>query len=324
MILSVVILLILLSTALSVGLIWVSCSKKKMYRMLDELLDSVLKDEAMKEPAWKEGEAYALSYKMIRIREKLILEADRSADEKEQMKQLISNLSHQLKTPLANVMLYEEILLGNKNIQESEREKFLNQMKAQTEKIDWILNSLFQMVKLEQGVIEFAAGAYPIKRTLALALSTVYEKSLKKKIQFVMQDFKDRTLFHHPEWTAEVFVNLFENAIKYSPPDSRVEICVETYEMYSVIRVRDWGIGIPRHEQQKVFQRFYRGENAKDAQGSGIGLYLSKLIIEKEKGYLMVESEPGEGSCFQVFLQNRAGREQLDGSRMEQEEGRYE
>ncbi len=304
--------LLLLSLGLCAAVIGLYASQCAMYRSLDGLLDMVLRDEPDPEPVWKEGKVYALSSKIARIREKLVLEAARSGKEKEQVKQLVSNLSHQLKTPLANVMLYEEILLEKENMPQDERLKLLSQMKLQTEKIDWILNSMFQMVKLEQDAMEFTAGEYPIKKTLASALSTVYEKALKHEIRFVMQDFKDRTLFHNPEWTAEVFVNLFENAIKYSPAGSQVEIGVQTYELYSVVQVSDHGIGISNKEQQKIFQRFYRGENARNEQGSGIGLYLSKLIVEKENGYLNVKSVPGKGSCFQVFLLNKKEVDKTD------------
>lgn len=300
----ITIFLILLCIALSAGLAGMYLSKRHLYHTLDGLLDTVLKGGQADEVEWKEGSAYALSYKIVRIREKLDLEAANSKKEKEQVKQLISNLSHQLKTPLANVMLYEDILLEKKDMPKAEREKFIMQMKTQTEKIDWILNSLFQMVKLEQDVIEFTAGAYPIKKTLARALSTVYEKAVKHGVRFIMHKFQDKELYHNPEWTAEVFINLFENAVKYSPPDSVVEIRFETYEMYSVVLVRDYGIGIAEWEQQKIFQRFYRGENAGNVQGCGIGLYLSKLIIEKENGYITVESARGRGSCFHVLLQN--------------------
>ncbi len=82
-----------------------------------------------------------------------------------------------------------------------------------------------------------------------------------------------------------------------------VEILFQSYDMYAVIQVKDQGIGIPKWEQQDIFKRFYRGENAGAYQGSGIGLYLSKLIIEKENGYITVDAKPGGGSRFSVFLQ---------------------
>lgn len=289
---------------LSLCLAFMYLSQKSAYRRLDRLLDAVLRGEPYLDVGWKEGGPYALAYKIIRLNEKLALEAENSRQEKEQIKQLVSNLSHQLKTPLANVMLYEDILLEKKGLPALETERFLKQMRLQTEKIDWILNSLFKMAKLEQGAIGFDIGAYPIKTTVASALSAVYEQSLKKGVRFSVQGFQEHRLIHNPEWTAEALVNLFENAIKYSPCNSTIKVTFHGYEMYSAIKVRDYGIGVPQQEEQKIFQRFYRGSNAANIQGSGIGLYLSKLIIEKENGYITLDPVAGKGCCFQVLLLN--------------------
>lgn len=277
---------------------------RKVYETADGLLDDILRGRKITAPELKEGMIHALAGKAVRIQQNQNAAVSQSEQEKQQVKMLISNMSHQLKTPLANVMLYEDLLIGKKQMTEVRKEKILHQMRMQTERIDWILNSLFKMVKLEQDTIEFAVAAYPVKGTLLAALSTVYEKALKKDISFFVQEFEDVRLLHHPEWTQEVFVNLLENAVKYSPNGTQIQIRLQKYEMYSVIQIMDHGIGIPKAEQQKIFFRFYRGSNAENYEGSGIGLYLSRLIIEKENGYINVSSMPQKGSCFQVFLQN--------------------
>lgn len=281
-----------------------SAEKNRLYEEAGRILDDILRCRKMTLPELKEGEIYVLYNKAARVQENLMLEVEKAEEEKKQVKMLISNMSHQLKTPLANMMLYEDLLIGKKYHSDAEKEKFLSQMRMQTEKIDWILNSLFKMVKLEQDTIEFTTGAYSIKQTLIAALSDIYEKALKKNISLVMKEFADIALIHHPQWTQEAFANILENAVKYSPKGSRITIGCQTYEMYSVILIQDEGIGIPKANQQKIFFRFYRGANAKEQEGSGIGLYLSKLIIEKENGYITVESTPNKGSCFRIFLQN--------------------
>ncbi len=281
-----------------------SAEKNRLYEAAGRILDDILRGRKVTVPELKEGEIHVLFTKAARVQEILLLEVEKAEEEKKQVKMLVSNMSHQLKTPLANMMLYEDLLIGKKYHTEEEKEKFLKQMRMQTEKIDWILNSLFKMVKLEQDTIEFATGAFSIKHTLVAALSDVFEKALKKDISLVMDEFHDIELIHHPQWTQEAFANILENAVKYSPGKSRVTINCQTYDMYSVIQIKDQGIGIPKADQQKIFFRFYRGVNSKEQEGYGIGLYLSRLIIEKENGYITVESAPGEGSCFRVFLQN--------------------
>lgn len=292
-------------TAAVLVFVWrrTSVGKSKLYEAAGRILDDILRGRQVKQPELKEGEIYALYAKAARVQENLMLEVEKAEVEKKQVKMLISNMSHQLKTPLANMMLYEDLLIGEKYRTDEEKEKFLNQMRVQTEKIDWILNSLFKMVKLEQDTIEFTTGAFSIKNTLTAALSDVYEKALKKDISLVMKEFDDIYLKHNPQWTQEAFANILENAVKYSQEGSSITIDCQNYEIYSVILIQDKGIGIPKADQQKIFFRFYRGMNAEKQEGSGIGLYLSRLIIEKEDGYITVESTPGEGSCFRVFLQ---------------------
>lgn len=279
-----------------------SAGKNRLYETAGSILDDIMRGRTVAMPELKEGEIHVLYAKAARVQENLMLEMEKADAEKEQVKMLVSNMSHQLKTPLANIMLYEDLLIGKKYHSDEEREKFLRQMSGQTEKIDWILNSLFKMVKLEQDTIEFSTGAFSVKNTLIAAMSDVYEKALKKDISLIMEEFDDIRLNHNPQWTQEAFANILENAVKYSPKESSITIDCLNYELYSVIRIKDEGIGIPKADLQKIFFRFYRGTNAEKYQGSGIGLYLSRLVIEKEGGYITAESTPGVGSSFQIFL----------------------
>ena len=119
-----------------------------------------------------------------------------------------------------------------------------------------------------------------------------------------MEPFEDRLLYHNRKWTAEVFVNLLENAVKYTDRGGTISICVKSYDLYTEIQIADNGRGIRQEEMTDIFKRFYRSPEVENMEGSGIGLYLSNLILEKEKGYMTVDSEYGNGSCFSVFLQN--------------------
>lgn len=147
------------------------------------------------------------------------------------------------------------------------------------------------------------AAECSVRETLLDALNTVYEKAEKKGIEIRMEPFADQKLWHNRRWTAEVFANLLENGVKYTEPGGRIVIGCRAFEMYSQIWIRDNGRGIRREEMTEIFKRFYRSRDVEHVEGSGIGLYLSKMILEKEKGYLNVESEHGKGSCFSVFLQ---------------------
>lgn len=248
--------------------------RRRMYRMVSRMLEQVLNREKIGISDIREGGLSALAGKMIRVQETLEYEVDQAQKEKEQVKSLISNMSHQLKTPLSNVVMYRELLETEPDAEQ--RADFLERMRLQLDKINWILQSLFKMVKLEQDVIRFETEQASLKETLVSALSSVYEKAEKKEIRIVTEPFPDCLLEHNPKWTAEVFVNILENAVKYSENGSRIEIQVRPLELFTEIRFQD----------------------------HGIGLYLSRMILDKEKGYMTVASEYGRGSCISVFLQN--------------------
>lgn len=276
--------------------------RRRLYRMIDRMLEQVLNREKIGISDIREGQLSALAGKMIRVQETLAYEVDQAQKEKEQVKSLISNMSHQLKTPLSNAVMYRDLL--ETEPEAGQRADFLKRMKLQLDKIDWILQSLFKMVKLEQDVIRFETGPASLKETLVSALNGIYEKAEKKGIRIVAEPFQDRLLMHNPKWTAEVFVNILENAVKYSESGSEIRIRVRPLELFTEIRFQDQGIGIRKEEQNRIFQRFYRSRDVENREGSGIGLYLSRMILDKEKGYMTAASEYGKGTCISVFLQN--------------------
>lgn len=277
--------------------------ERKTYRSIDKLLDCVLSQEKIEISDVKEGELSALVHKIHRIQEVLGKQIEKAEQEKEQVKSLVSNMSHQLKTPLANLSVYTEIL-SNQELEEKKKEEAAEKIKKQIDKLDWIIGSLAKMVKLEQDVIVFDAEGISIRKTILDAIDTAYEKMEKKEITLVSEPYEDLLLYHNRKWTVEVFVNLLENAVKYTDRGGTIQIRVCPYEIYTEIQIIDNGCGIHEEEITEIFKRFYRSREVEHIEGSGIGLYLSNLILEKEKGYLVVKSVYGEGSCFSVFLQN--------------------
>ena len=277
--------------------------KRKTYRLIDRLVDSVLSQEMIVSSDVEEGEYSALVSKIKQIQEVLGNHAQSAEKEKEQVKSLVSNMSHQLKTPLANLSLYAEIL-RKEEITPERKAMFSEKMQRQVEKLNWIVESLSKMVKLEQNIDGFEVKGTGMRQTILDAVDTIYEKLEKKEISFTLEPFEDRLLYHNRKWTAEVFVNLLENAVKYTDRGGTISICVKSYDLYTEIQIADNGRGIRQEEMTDIFKRFYRSPEVENMEGSGIGLYLSNLILEKEKGYMTVVSEYGKGSCFSVFLQN--------------------
>lgn len=285
------------------GWMWQRRHERKGLAQMDRMLDALLENRAVDASDLEDHALSALAHKVKQIQDCRSLDVETAEHEKEAVKALVSNLSHQLKTPLSNVMLYQE-LLTDESLTPLKRREFLKKQRQQLEKIDWVMQSLLKMVQLEQDVIEFEATPLPIEATITEAVNAIYGKALAKNITLSIEPFKDRLLWHHKKWTMEVFVNLLENAVKYTPYGGAINIYVRPLEIYTEIQFADNGMGIRAEEQTEIFKRFYRGSDAEGQEGAGIGLYLARLILEKEKGMLTVQPNPSGGSIFSVFLQN--------------------
>ncbi|MBQ8967821.1 HAMP domain-containing sensor histidine kinase [Ruminococcus sp.] len=276
--------------------------RKQLFSVTDMMLEQMLNREKISVSAIREGELSAVADKLMRLQERSEGELARTLEEKEQLNRRISDMSHQLKTPLSSVIMYSDLLQGEASPEK--KAHFAERMKVQLDKLDWLLGSMFKMIGLEQNAIHIEPEYLPIRDTLLSAINSTYDKLEKKQMNVITLPFEDIKLLHDRKWTAEVFVNIIENAVKYSQQESTIEIAVRPYELFTEIEFRDSGMGIRAEELTEIFKRFYRSKDVENLEGSGIGLYLSRLILEQEKGSITVKSEYGKGSSFSVFLQN--------------------
>ena len=278
---------------------------KKMDRVLDGFWDSVERDDETLSvyPDTLETRESRVVSELQRSLTDARFKQRRAAEEKDQVMELLSDLSHQLKTPLANIVMNTE-LLSEDDLDEERRAEFLLQTKDQAEKLQWLMANLLKASRLENGMIRFEAGYTEIRGTIARAVSSVYAQAAAKKIELITGEFQNVKLWHNPKWTAEAMSNILENAVKYSPEGSSIKITLTRLDIYTKITIEDEGIGIPKSEFNLIFQRFYRGGAVEQQEGSGLGLYLAQLILQCEKGYITVSSEAGEGSSFSLFLLN--------------------
>lgn len=216
----------------------------------------------------------------------VFIKQENALNEKESIKYMISNLSHQLKTPLPNVKMYQEFLEDEK-LSKDKQKIFRMKLKKQIEKIEWILESIIKCTRLEEGIISFIPDMYPIRNTIMQAMDSVALKAANKDIEIIAtEEISDVKVYHNFKWTREVFENILENAIKYSPCKSIIKISIEQLETYTKISIEDSGIGIRDEEYVKIFQRFYRSKDVENEEGSGIGLYLCRLFWKTKKEVL--------------------------------------
>ncbi|MGN0244571.1 MAG: sensor histidine kinase [Lachnospiraceae bacterium] len=232
------------------------------------------------------------------------------ANLKEQLKQeenstktLITDISHQLKTPLASIRMSHELSMAN-DLSEEERQSFIDTETQEILKMEELLDELVKLSRLENSMIQIKCEMCSVKKTICEAVSQIYIKAHAKEIEICVDIENDIETYHDHKWTVEALVNILDNAVKYSAQKTSVNIFVSCLANHVLIRVEDEGIGIPEGEGHEIFKRFYRGSNAKDMikDGAGVGLYLARSIIEQQGGSIVAKRKNGSGTIFQIML----------------------
>ncbi len=254
----------------------------------------------------------ALLYNQIEsLGQKLKWNEERMRQEKEETKVLVTDLSHQLKTPVASIkMCYQ--LLEEENLQPEEQAEFMERLGEQITHLDGLLEALVNISRMETGMIMITREDANIFETVVQAVNQVYMKAEEKGIEITIEnpskEVEQLMLPHDVKWTKEAIVNVLVNAIKYSPENSQIRITMEKQIHFFRIEITDEGIGIKKEEVNRIFQRFYRGKEdvVKQAEGSGVGLYLTRKILEKQGGNITVVfpfgREKTKGSTFAIML----------------------
>ena len=245
-----------------------------------------------------------ISYRLSRLFG-IMQENRRKVDmERQELQMLVSDISHQVKTPVSNLKMVTDTLL-TRPVPEEARREFLQGIRSQTDKLEFLFQALVKTSRLETGAIRLEQKETLLIDTLAVACSGVVYEAEKKDISVTVDCPDGLRLSHDSKWTAEALFNLLDNAVKYTPAGGAICVSVAQWEMYVKLDVSDTGKGIPESNQASIFRRFYREEEVHEEQGVGIGLYLAREIVIKQGGYMKVTSEVGRGSTFSVFLPSR-------------------
>ncbi len=269
-----------------------------IYQELLEKLDRAIGGK-MQEAAYDESMDAAVAERLNRVIQISRMNQGRIEKERDTVKSLISDVSHQIKTPLANIMLYAGLL----------REQDLNEdavfladkIQKQLDKLDFFIKALMKSSYAEQEMISIHPEMTNVEEIVSTACQMAELAALKKKISIVHEE-TEAFCYADKKWTVEALGNILDNAVKYSPENSRVEVGVILYEAFVCIQIKDNGIGIREEEQGRVFERFYRSKDVSNKPGVGIGLYLVREVLSKQGGYAKIKSEYGKGSIIQVFL----------------------
>ena len=241
-----------------------------------------------------------LQHQLLKLRNILTAQNQMLAQEKEQIKTLISDISHQIKTPIAAANTFAE-LLSDGELSAEERTEYITTLQMSLGKLTFLTNSLIKLSRLESGIISLKPEKNSLNEIVLQAVKTVYAKAKEKGILITFECDQAFEAVLDFNWTAEAISNVIDNAVKYTPQGGFVRLQITEYPSFLRLDISDSGVGIPEEEQAKIFGRFYRGKQSVGTDGVGIGLYLTREIINKQNGYMKVSSDEN-GSTFSMFL----------------------
>ncbi len=276
-------------------------SLERLNRMLDAAMDGTFRESVFDESLYS-----ALENRMAEYLSASEISARRTAQEKDRIKTMIADISHQTKTPLANILLYTELLQEQMQTGSDENRENLELLADQARKLQFLIESLVKLSRLETGILALQPkknAVLPLLLEMEKAFgSRAREKGLYLQIRSEeAEEVKAATACFDLKWTKEALGNLIDNAIKYTDQGG-VTVSLKSYKLFVCIEVADTGSEIPEEEQAKIFGRFYRSPQAADQEGVGIGLYLAREILKQESGYIKVRSEEGMGAVFSLYL----------------------
>lgn len=224
---------------------------------------------------------------------------EKAASERDAIKSLVSDISHQVRTPLANIMLYSG-LLYEKEL-DIETRLLASKIHKQAGKLDFFMKELVKSSYTSQQMVTLHPEMTDIEEIINISCQETELAALKKNI-CIEKEVPGGLCYADKKWSVEALANILENAIKYSPENSLVKIQTATYDSFICVSVEDEGMGISEEEQGLVFERFYRSKAAAKEPGFGIGLYIVREVLSKQGGYARIKSSPGKGTTIQMFL----------------------
>lgn len=248
----------------------------------------------------EEGEFGLLADAVTELSRRLQETIARLKREKEFLKDTIADISHQLKTPLASLTVYVDLLREGRAGPEETRE-FLDICRRELDRMEWLTLTLLKIARLEAGALELQRMDKPLADTVEQALAFVRTLARERNVTLETEGPEDGVTFpHDPRWLAEAIANVVKNAVEHSPPGERVTVAWERTPVFVRLRVTDRGRGIDEADLPHIFKKFYRA--SRDGSGAGLGLALAKSIVERHGGMISAESSPAGGAVFTMTL----------------------
>lgn len=284
---------------------WLALRARRTVRRLDRMLTDAI-DGGFVEEHYDETAVSALEARMARLLHGSAAANRALSREQAAVQSLISDISHQARTPMANILLYAD-LLEETDLTDAQRAR-LTPLRDQAEKLRFLIENLIRSSRLETGILQLAPAAGSVDALMEQAAGEAGAAAAAKGVALTVRPGRAGACFD-PRWTPEALYNLVDNAVKYTPPGGSVVLSAALTDSFCRVDVTDTGPGIPESEQAAIFGRFARGAAARGTEGLGIGLYLARQIAAGQGGYIRVKSAPGQGSVFSLYLPRRGKEE---------------
>ena len=286
----------LAALALAALYLWHRRRMRRLLGSLDRMLDAAIRGD-FQEEAFDESLRSAVETKLAHYLSASAVSAKNLQEERDKIKSLIADISHQTKTPIANVLLYAQLL--EEQVPEDCR-TYTAALAEQARKLRSFIDALVKTSRLEAGVLVLRPRPGPLGPMLEEAAAQFVPRAAEKGLELTLEPTAADAVFD-PRWTGEAVCNLIDNAVKYTP-SGKITVSARAYELFARIDVEDTGPGVEEEELGKLFQRFYRGGASSQAEGVGVGLYLVRQIAQGQGGYVKVFSKPGRGAKFSLYL----------------------
>ena len=265
--------------------------QKRTFDSLEKMLNQAI-EGSFTADSFDETRLSRLETKLEEYLSSASISAQNVKNEKDKLKELISDISHQTKTPIANLVLYGELLEGSELT--AEQKSNVNAILTQTEKLRFLIDSLVKLSRLESGIIQLNRKKTEVFPILQRVVEQVKERASAKGLELVLKE-TDVVANIDSKWTQEAIFNIADNAVKYTDKGS-ITISATEFDMFVRVDISDTGKGIPEEDQPKIFGRFYRGTATKSEEGVGIGLHLAREIVSGQGGYIKVKSNSVQSS----------------------------
>ena len=272
---------------------------KKLGEITDEMVEGNFNSNELK---FKEGDFYVFYNKFTHMGERLENALKDLQDEKVNLKDIINDISHQLKTPLSALIAYNDILKNHENMDVEAKSKFIEMTSEQLDRMDWLITTLLKYARIESNAVSYNKEMIPLSESIKYAIAPLKVSANDKKQKIELDFNSEGYYFHDKKWIAESLSNIIKNAIEHTDINGKIKISLEETPMSISITVSDNGEGIEKTELKNIFKRFYKGKNSINPKSIGIGLSLSKKIIEAHGGSITAESELGKGTNFNIIL----------------------